>query len=349
MPFSGQHISLNFEDAAPVRVDIWLALHLPDASRAKIQRLVERGKILVNGIAVKRSHLLRTGDSVEVVWEDEADSLVLKPSPLDLSILFEDEDLIVVDKPAGVSVHPGAGKRQTTLVEGILHKLGKEASKDLGFRPGLVHRLDKDTTGVMVYAKNESTQLKLAKQFASRQIKREYLALLDGYLKAARIIYESYLFRDPLHRQRFASLTAEAYEAKFGRPIEKAPSKFRRAVSTFTKKKTYGNRLTLASISLQTGRTHQIRVHSQDLKCPVLGDQLYNRYHEFPLHFAPELRKQVSNLPRQMLHAKSLGFRHPRTLEDMEFKAPLPKDLGELLNSLEPYRDVLWKAEEESS
>lgn len=340
MPFSERPQTYLFEESGSVRLDAWLAQFLADTSRAKVQKLIEQGKIRVNEKVVKRSYLLKSGDRVDVLWEPDVHVSCLKPAPLGLSILFEDEDILVFDKASGISVHPGAGERHTTVVEGILHRLGREVANHQGLRPGLVHRLDKDTTGVMVYAKNERAQLQLAKQFATRQIEREYVALLDGYLKEKHITYESYLSRDLTHRQRFASLTATEFENRFGKPVEKAPRSFRRAVSIFTLKKTYGHRLSLASVRLQTGRTHQIRVHSKALNCPVLGDPLYNRPREFPAVFAPDLRKALMAVPRQMLHAQVLGFRHPRSNEDMTFEAPLPRDFEEILKQVEPYRDT---------
>lgn len=329
------------ESAKKQRIDRFLAETLPLLTRSKIQKLIERGKVLVDGKVCKANFILRSGEEIRIEMEDERPSPLLTPHPMALDILFEDEDLIILNKPAGISVHPGAGTKEATLVEGVFHWLGK-TQKDAGtnIRPGIVHRLDKDTTGVMVYAKNEFTQTHLAKQFASKQIPREYIALLDGFLALPQIEHESYLFRDPQHRKRFASISAEAYIKKFGHPV-KTGSGYRLAKTLFIRKDSYQSRLTLASLFLRTGRTHQIRVHSKDLQCPVLGDPLYNQTHEFPKTFPLELRKRFASLKRQMLHAKTLGFIHPRTSKELRFEAPLPTDFKELLELLNPLKDSI--------
>jgi 23S rRNA pseudouridine1911/1915/1917 synthase len=162
--------------------------------------------------------------------------------------------------------------------------------------------------------------------------------LLDGFLALPRIEHESYLFRDPQHRKRFASISAAAYLKKFGHEV-KAGTGYRLAKTLFIRKETFQSRLTLASLFLRTGRTHQIRVHSKDLQCPVLGDPIYNQSHEFPKTLPLEIRKKISALKRQMLHAKTLGFIHPSTDKEMSFEAPLPDDFKDLLEVLSPLKD----------
>jgi len=326
----------NFERK---RLDHYLNEALPDLSRSKIQKLIERGLVLVDGRKCKANFLLRSKHEISIEVEEERPSKVLIPHPMHLDILFEDDDLLVLNKAAGISVHPGSGTREPTLVEGVFHWLGR-SQNEVGnnIRPGIVHRLDKDTTGVMVYAKNERTQSNLSKQFASKQIPREYLALLDGYLEQSSLEHESYLYRDPAHRKRFASISAEAYFKKFGHEV-KAGSGYRLAKTLFIRKETYRSRITLASLFLRTGRTHQIRVHSKELQCPLLGDPIYNQNHEFPKTIPLEIRKVFSTLKRQMLHARTLGFIHPTTEKEMRFEAPLPDDFKNLLLLLEPLKD----------
>ncbi len=317
------------------RLDSWLAGQLPQLSRAKIQKLIGRHKILVNGRLAKASLKVQTGDRIHVEIENEAPSPRLLPYPMSLDILYEDSELLVLNKAAGITVHPGAGTSAPTLVEGVLHWLGK---KDGGehLRPGIVHRLDKDTTGLMVYAKNERTQFNLAKQFAAKQIPREYLALLDGYLEQPKLEYESYLFRDHQNRQRFASITKDTYLVRFGHPPQGG---YRWAKSIFTKECSYLSRLSLAKIQLLTGRTHQIRVHSKALQCPVLGDPLYNQPHELPKAFPLAVRQSIASLKRQMLHARKLGFLHPLSGKELSFEAPPPQDFQELIDLLAPFKD----------
>lgn len=323
------------------RLDLWLARQLPDLSRAKIQRLIEHTKILVNAKKVKPSYQLSPGDQVSVSIEQEAPSPFLMPRPMHLNILYEDSDLLVLNKPAGLTVHPGAGTRgEATLVEGVLHWLGRDAIKDENdLRPGIVHRLDRDTTGVMVYAKNERSQVHLCRQFAAKRVPREYAALLDGYLADSRVEYESYLCRDPKNRQRFTSITEQDFLVRFGKPISERSRGFRWAKSAFVRQHSYQRRLTYASVFLYTGRTHQIRVHSKALGAAVLGDKLYAKAFEGPRTFPPELKEKIAGLRRQMLHARVLEILHPTSGQEMRFEAPLPDDFCEIIELLEPFKD----------
>lgn len=328
------------EEGRKQRLDRWLAEELPDLSRSKIQKLIAREKITVDGKLAKANFIFRSGEYVRIEFDEEKASARLTPHPMDLDIIFEDEDLLVLNKPAGLTVHPGAGTREPTLIEGVFHWLGRTQKDARGnIRPGIVHRLDKDTTGVMVYAKNERTQSHLAKQFAAKTTPREYIALLDGLLAHNKIEHETYLYRDPQERKRFASITASAYEKHFGHPVKEG-SGYRLAKSLFLKKESYASRITLASIFLRTGRTHQIRIHSKDLLCPVLGDPIYNQNHEFPKLIPLDIRKKFATLKRQMLHARTLGFVHPTSGKELSFEAPLPDDFKELVDLLTPLKDT---------
>ncbi|NRA45302.1 MAG: RluA family pseudouridine synthase [Oligoflexales bacterium] len=315
------------DEADGQRLDICLAKTFPKISRSKIQKSIKSGKIIVNGAACKPNTVLAKGH--HVLGSLESEQKALQPQPIDLNIVYEDQGLIVLNKPAGISVHPGAGPKETTLVEGLLAYCGRlsEAFTD-SERPGIVHRIDKGTSGLIVCAKTDPAFVGLAKQFAEKTNTREYHALLDGLLPCSKLVFESYLHRDPKNRLRFASVEKQ--------PGNTPQGKY--AKSQFTQEAVFGHRLSLVRVKLFTGRTHQIRVHSSHLGAPILGDQLYNRKAELPTVFSSEVKRIVSSLSRQMLHAYKLGFVHPVKGEYMEFIADFPEDFGSLLGSLGPYK-----------
>lgn len=314
------------EEAAGQRLDMWLVKTYPNFSRTKIQKSIKSGKIIINGHPCKPNTMVSGGDHILGGLEGERKSL--HPKPMDLSIVYEDQDLIVLNKPAGISVHPGAGSQETTLVEGLLAYCGSLSEAYTGWeRPGIVHRLDKGTSGLMVSAKTDLAFAGLAKQFAMKTNIREYHALLDGLLPTHEVLIESYLHRDPKNRLRFASIDGS---------LKKPGGKY--AKSYFVSEACYGHRLCLAKVKLFTGRTHQIRVHAAQLNAAVLGDPLYNRKTKLPTVFGSEVRELVELLSRQMLHAFKLGFVHPRTGKYMEFIADFPKDFNRILGSLRPYK-----------
>ncbi|MBP6217650.1 MAG: RluA family pseudouridine synthase [Oligoflexales bacterium] len=332
------------------RLDIWLTQELAayKCSRSRVQRLIRDGLVWVGELCVKSSFLLNGGERVQVGFsrEEESLNLLLKPCPLRLDIVFEDEDLLVVNKSAGVSVHPGAGRREPTLLEGLLYYVGNR-SLDLIWDPGharygLVHRLDKDTTGLLVYAKKAETQICLSQQFKEKKNKRVYLTLLDGYMKASELTLENYLHRDPAQRVRYRSTSKDVYEDLCQSNLIKNAREYRLARSTFRRIETFRERYSYCSVSLHTGRTHQIRVHSCDLGLPVVGDPLYNRPKDIPQLFSQEVRACISSLKRQILHAHILGFRHPRTGEELSFQSPPPEDFLRLLELLSPYKDCTY-------
>jgi 23S rRNA pseudouridine1911/1915/1917 synthase len=312
--------------------------NLSEWTRSKIQRLIESDSILLNGKPSRVGTKLKDGDVVTVhVSPPEPSALI--PRELSLNIIFEDDSIVVINKPAGLVVHPGAGDTGVTLVEGLLFYLGKLAENHTHegwLRPGIVHRLDKDTTGVMVCAKTDEALAKLSAQFAAKTNDREYVALVSGVMKAEHIIRESYLYRDPHSRLRFASMEVPEYISKFG-AVGEGPGRFRFAKSMFTQEAVFASRLSLVAVRLFTGRTHQIRVHSKDLGLNVLGDPLYGKEVVLPAHFDKDARAAVSSLSRQMLHARLLGFEHPVTGERLAFEAKLPNDFEMLLNKLQPY------------
>lgn len=325
------------------RIDSYLSIRLQDLSRTKIQKLISAGQILLNGKECSTKAKVSSGDKIEISGSldsfFQSESYTLKPVKIDFQILYEDEHLIVINKPAGLVVHPGAGTRDPTLVDGLLYHY-KNSSEFIekfddgsgtNLRPGIVHRLDKDTTGAIVCAKTSKVAEGLAKQFFEKSNLREYVALLDGVMKEPENIIESYLYRDPRNRQRFASMSKEEFQSV----DEEKTGSYKYAKSQFSKKKVYNERLTLATIKLYTGRTHQIRVHARKLKMPVIGDQVYNSTINLPNNFPDPIKNVLRGLKRQMLHARLLGFKHPITGKMMGFEAPLPDDFRKIINLLE--------------
>jgi 23S rRNA pseudouridine1911/1915/1917 synthase len=294
------------------RLDSYLRGKFPAVSRGAIQRLIEQGHIRVNGHTVKPTHTPRAGDQVMVHWP-EARPAEAQPESMPLEILFEDEALLVLNKPAGLVVHPAAGHEEHTLVNALLHHCAGELSGIGGVgRPGIVHRLDKETSGCMVVAKNDETHLALSAQFADRRVRKVYAAMVCGELQRDRGEIHAAIARHPSHRKRMAVSDDRGREARTGyRVLERL-----RGAS-------------LVEALLHTGRTHQIRVHFQFLGFPLLGDLTYgqrqNRRFEELFGFTA---------PRVMLHAWQLAFIHPRTGKRSSFEAPLPEDFEDLPKAL---------------
>jgi 23S rRNA pseudouridine1911/1915/1917 synthase len=306
------------------RLDRWLTFRLLDLTRSRIQKLIDSKMVVVNGSDTTSNYRVRAGDQINISIVSE-NQLELRPQPLKLDILYEDEDLLVINKEAGLTVHPGAGTfGTTTLVEGVLYYL-KQSPKPDQLRPGIVHRLDKDTTGALVVSKNEFAHHKLSLQFSEKTNHREYAALLVGVLPQAELSVESYLSRDPHHRLKFVS-----------NPTDPGGSA-RWAKTVFREQARFAHRMSLASVTLHTGRTHQIRVHAKVLNASVLGDPLYGHKVDFGGHMTKEVQAALNKASRQMLHARLLGFTHPRTGVQMMFEAPVPEDFKSLLNLLKPY------------
>lgn len=293
------------------RLDVFLQGRYPAASRGAIQRLIKSGDILVNGRAAKSSLTPRAGDRVEVRWP-EPQSAEAKPEAIALSILFEDDDLVVIDKPPGLVVHPAAGHAEHTLVNALLHHCAGGLSGIGGVaRPGIVHRLDKDTSGCLVAAKNDEAHLSLTQQFARRSIEKVYHAILCGELPVTQGEIHAAIARHPTHRQRMAVTQTAGREAwTTFRVLEK------------------GRGITLVEATLHTGRTHQIRVHFQHLGYPLAGDAVYGLAQNRKL-----LQTTGFSAPRQMLHARRLAFDHPRSGQRIRVAAPWPADF---LAAIEP-------------
>lgn len=280
-------------DRAGERLDAYLTRAVPDLSRAHAQKLIASGAVTVNDRPTKPALRLSPGDRVHVSLP-EPRPVAPAPEPIHLAVVYEDDDLIVVDKPAGLTVHPAPGHPSGTLVNALLAHCADLAGINGDLRPGIVHRLDQDTSGLLVVAKNDRAQLALGRQFAGREVLKAYLALVEGNPPPAGVI-DAPIGRHPAQRKRMA-VVAE------GRP---ARTRYR-VVAQLAE-------AVLVVAVLETGRTHQVRVHFAAIGHPVVGDAVYG--HRSPL------------IPRQFLHAWRLGFHHPRTGNWMEFEAPLPEDL----------------------
>ncbi|HEX9046168.1 MAG TPA: RluA family pseudouridine synthase [Verrucomicrobiae bacterium] len=295
------------------RLDIFLRERYPVASRGVMQRLIEEGCIRVNGQMVKPTHSPRAGEEIEVVWP-EAKSAAARPEDIPLEILFEDESLLVLNKPPGIVVHPSAGHDEHTLVNALLHHCQGSLSGIGGVaRPGIVHRLDKETSGCLVVAKNDETHLALAAQFEARTVEKFYNALLIGKLPRDCGEIRASIARHPTHRKRMA--VHESEEARFAHTSYRVLERLHHA--------------THAEAEIHTGRTHQIRVHFQFIGHPLVGDDTYGakankRFVEITGYEAP----------RVMLHSRKLAFVHPGPKKKMEFEAPLPADFEQALKWL---------------
>jgi len=295
------------------RLDKFLVSVLEGHSRSQVQKLIDEGHVRVGRKAAKPNLAMRDGDEVQVELPDPAPS-TLEAEELPLEILYQDPDVAVLNKPPGMVVHPGAGHASGTLVNALLHHITDLSGVGGEMRPGIVHRLDRGTSGVMVVAKNDAAHQELARQFHDREVEKEYVALVWGLVQQRKRI-DIPIGRDPVHR-------------------EKISTRARRARSAVTRvtwaRHTPG--LSLLRIAIQTGRTHQIRVHLNAIGHPIVGDSLYGGVHRRVPH---DLRA-VQRLTRPFLHAERLAFAHPRTSEWLEFKAPLPEDLRSALVGVEP-------------
>jgi 23S rRNA pseudouridine1911/1915/1917 synthase len=308
-------------DDAGVRLDQFLAGKIADVSRARVQQLIGQGQVLVDGKIAKASLRLRGGEEVSVLGPAKLEPLRAIPEDIPLDIVYEDDDLAIVNKPAGMMVHAGAGateddRNRGTLVNALLHRFGQLSDVGGGLRPGIVHRLDKATSGLIVVAKNDETHRKLAAQFAGRQVKKTYIAMVHGWVKADRATINRNISRDSVRRVRMTTRRAGGREAITHYRVQ------RRIDSAFGK-------FTLLEIRIDTGRTHQIRVHLSSLGHPVVGDTVYG---------APAQVKGMKgaiSLERNFLHAGALEFRHPRTGELLAFALGLPRELEEFLGTVE--------------
>ena len=325
-------------DSAGQRLDQFVAAQLEGVSRSRVQLLMEQGDVLVNGEREKASLKLRGGERITVTGEPRPTPLKATPEDIPLDVVFEDADLAVVNKPAGMMVHAGSGQNENarskgTLVNALLYRFRKLSSTGGELRPGIVHRLDKDTSGLIVVAKNDRTHAALGDMFASRRIKKTYVALVQGAVERAKGTINAGVGRDPVRRTR---MTAQ--------PQENARS----AVSHYEVVRRLSNRFgkfTLVRVRIETGRTHQIRVHMASIGHPVVGDTLYGGAGQLTDQVASQAAQSKAarrkaeperlRLGRNFLHAARIEFVHPRTGKLLELEAPLPEELESFLARLD--------------
>lgn len=301
-------VSAEFEGQ---RLDRFLVSVLADHSRSQIQKLIADGHVKLDRREPRANLLVHAGERISVdVPEPAPTQIAAEALPVD--ILYEDPDLVVLNKPAGMVVHPGAGHASGTLVNALLHHVGDLSGVGGELRPGIVHRLDRGTSGVMVVAKHDAAHQELARQFQDREVEKEYIALVWGVVQAGRRI-DAAIGRDPVNRQKMSARARHA----------------RSAVTRITRAHHLPG-LTLCQVAIHTGRTHQIRVHLSAIGHPIVGDSLYGGIHRR----VPGDIRAVQRLERPFLHAYRLAFKHPRDGRPMEFTAPLPEDLQGVLDEL---------------
>ena len=298
---------MNFiinNDNVKQRLDKFLAEEVEDISRTYLQELIDQEEVTVNGSGTKSSYRLQLGDEVELNIP-EPEKTELEPEEIPLNIIYEDEDIVVINKQADLVVHPAPGHESGTLVNALLYHCNNLSGISGEVRPGIVHRLDKDTTGVMVVAKNNQAHLNLSQQFKDRETEKRYLTLVEGNIKHNKGKIDAAIGRDPKDRKKMAVTSSNS----------------KKAVTRFEILERFGD-YTWVEVKLETGRTHQIRVHMSYLGNPIVGDETYG------------YRNSNLGAKRQLLHAYRLGFEHPTKNEWMEFEAELPQDMQEILGSL---------------
>lgn len=300
-------------EASGTRLDSYLATGLVEASRTRVQRAIEDGDILVNDRVVKPSYRIRVDDRIEVDLP-EPPPTQLQPEPIPISVVYEDDDLIVVDKPAGMVVHPGAGIASGTLANALVYHFQQLSGPAASLRPGIVHRIDKETSGLMVVAKNDRAHEVLSEQFRMRQVFKMYITLVHGRVSTAAGEINARIGRSPRVRTRMAVLRGDAG---------------REAVTIFEVAERYTD-FTLMKVQIKTGRTHQIRVHMAHIGHPVVGDEVYGSGRVKSVR-DPQVRKEIQNIGRHFLHSAQLEFNHPTTGKRIELTSELPVELTAFL------------------
>lgn len=288
------------------RLDKYIAEKNSDLSRAIIQKLITEKKILVNGKKTKNSYKVTTGDVITIEELEPKEDTYLKPQKMDLDVIFEDNDIIIVNKEKGIVVHPGNGNPDGTLANAILERC-KDSLSGIGgtIRPGIVHRIDKDTSGLIIIAKNDNAHLNISKQIQERKVSKTYIALVRGIIKENEATINMPIGRSTKDRKKMA-VTKNGKEA----------------ITHFKVLKRYEG-FTLLEVKIETGRTHQIRVHMAEIGYPIVGDEVYSN------------GKNPFGVKGQMLHAAKLEFKHPTTNKDIKVEAPLPQYYQQILNELE--------------
>ena len=312
-------------DAADRRLDQFLAAHLPEVSRVRVQQLIAQGKVTVGGRAGKASQRLRGGEEIAITGPVQLPPLKAFAEDIPLDVVYEDSDLAVINKPAGMAVHAGSGKNQAgsrgTLVNALLHRFGPLSQTGGELRPGIVHRLDKQTSGLIIVAKTDAAHRTLARQFAERRVKKTYLALVHGWMttktKRQQGTISAPISRDRLRRARMMTRGGS------GRPSRHAVTHWK------VLKEIEGahGRFSLLEVTIETGRTHQIRVHLASLGHPVAGDTLYGAPRNLGYG-------ETGSLDRNFLHASEIQFEHPTKHEMLVFRRPLPGDLEKFFRQM---------------
>ncbi|MCL2727998.1 MAG: RluA family pseudouridine synthase [Bacteroidales bacterium] len=318
---------------SPVRIDKYLSAHIEGISRSRIQAAADADYIIVNQKAVKSSYLVKPLDQISIVMPYRRRGLEILPEDIPLDVVYEDGDILVINKPAGLVVHPGHGNYSGTLINAVAWHLGIRGKVEGDERMGvLVHRIDKNTSGLLVLAKTEEAQFRLSKQFFDHSIERQYVALVWGNVAQEGGTIDYAIGRDPNDRLRFKALKKDRHETHVVQG--------RHAVTHYKVIERFGY-VTLISCRLETGRTHQIRVHADAMGHPLFNDDRYggDRIRKGALY--AKFKEFVENcfkiMPRHALHAQSLGFIHPKTKEELHFSAPLPIDFQQVLDRWRRY------------
>jgi len=299
-----EKLTINIDETSTgLRLDKALSESLPDMSRTYLQELITSRYVLVNGEKKKAKYTCQINDEIVVAIPAPVEAEIV-PEQMDLEIVYEDEDVIVVNKPSGLVVHPSSGNMTGTLVNGLVHQIKDLSGINGVMRPGIVHRIDKDTSGLLMVAKNDMAHESLASQLREKTVRREYIALVHGVLAHDKGVIEAPIARDPKDRKRMAVVSG-------GKP----------AVTHFEVLKRFAG-FTLVKCILETGRTHQIRVHMRYIEHPLAGDPIYGP------------RKTIKTDHGQFLHAKVIGFEHPKTGEHMSFDSELPDYFTDIVNEL---------------
>lgn len=298
------------------RLDIFLSQKLPELTRSRIKNLIEGGLVYLNSKPAKAGVKIKTGDKIAITIP-LPQVIAAEPEKIQMDILYEDKHIIVINKPPGLTVHPGAGRAKGTLVNALLYHCKDLSGIGGALRPGIVHRIDKDTSGVIIAAKTDKAHQSLSQQFKEHSIKRRYLTIVWGVVKNDEGTIDLPIGRHISERKKMS------VRAKRGR----------RAVTHYRVIKRFNN-FTLLEASLETGRTHQIRVHLSAIHHPVAGDPVYGKKN-MPSGLSPKLTMLLKNLKRQALHAQTLGIIHPETKEYLEFTSPLPDDMNTVMRALE--------------
>lgn len=307
---ASQQFVITSDDAGQ-RLDLYLVARLPELSRTRIQQLIDQQQIRVNRRPAHKSARIRCGDTIELDLPPRP-RLEVAPEDLPVEVLYADEDMIVVNKPAGMTVHLGAGTARGTLVNALVHRFGTLSSAGGALRPGIVHRLDRGTSGVLLVARNDAAHRRLAQQFQARRVEKTYLALVHGHLKPDTGTIRLPVARDRYRRTRMTTQRRAGREARTDWQVLERLGGF-----------------TLVEVKLHTGRTHQIRVHFAAFAHPVVGDTLYGAPRQ------PRAGRQLlPPLGRNFLHAARIAFEHPGRAQELEFRAPLPEELRRYLVQL---------------